>query len=355
MKLSAGARSKQTSAKSKQTRRYVTRALPQLPNHREVDGPRPPDMPDNATSVVFHVNDPIILPFRDCLQSANEIRMKFGQEVKQRNHKFRNYSMKDGNFYKPVIFSSQVQSKLLCEKSQQFCKRFFLVSHPVQRFVTLFELCKKSKGAMKICQKEGYHPNMTLYEFAQVQDGVLFRYLLAQTNKCRNSSKLEICQMFPSKMQRLSNATYLRYLRLVLRHINGFKGVGLMMNPQITSLLFQKFLSLNLTGCNNWSTKVPRMGNITLKLLLNEASLLKFFKADLVIYKTFEQIYSTQRQKLLNNITAGGSMSLKPFSHFHDQKKVPRTSTMKPTSRSTSLLVGKLVRHKAGFASKALK
>ncbi|XP_064638964.1 uncharacterized protein LOC135494689 [Lineus longissimus] len=260
--------------------------------------------------IVFHINDPIIIPFRDCLQRSDQMRMKLRQKLRQRDHRLRDFPISAS---KRLIFNIPVQ-KSLCEESSKLCTRYFLVSHPVRYLMTLFQLCKKNTSLPEICQKEHFHSNMTFYDFSRTHDNVLFRNLLVQTDVCRKKAEDDICAVPPNKKQRFGKDTYKRYLDLVIHYITGFKGGGLMEHPQITMLLFQKFLGRNITECKGLSGKLLDDGNIRWKHLLNDAKLMKFFEADLIIYKKFEEIFLIHRQGLLNSTNTGGGQLLKPTS-----------------------------------------
>ena len=204
-----------------------------------------------------------------------------------------------------------------------------MVKHPIDRILTVYNVCQKNTGSVLCHFNKLNVQNMTLQQFIKVQGSSFFRKLLYYSKHCKLVGHDEICLPDTRTSFVLTTRERRIYLKNILENLeNWFSVVGLEEYFEDSLLLFESISGLNYTDCGRpkkrrelvktdtllwpivshsgrntlrglWNIKeLHQMQNLTFKALreklLLDPQVSKWLSADLAIYAKLEELFQKQ-------------------------------------------------------------
>ena len=186
----------------------------------------------------------------------------------------------------------------ICEMINHKCLYSIFVSHPIDRLLQTYNLCKRD-SSKSFCHFHKLNlKKMSLYDFIKVQGNRLFQRLLYYNKHCRLLGEDEICLQDIKTSFVLTNKEYKVHLHNVLQNIeNWFAVIGLTDYFDQSLAVFDSVLNLNMSAKCRAYWKTPTKSKRYLRQrekLLADKNIRKWLQADLLIYEKLTQVFHKQ-------------------------------------------------------------
>lgn len=254
----------------------------------------------NSTIALLYQHEPTGYSVRDCLvDSANReglvtsnlpINSKFRKDWDRLNRQQKN---KFQVLYGSLSFG-------VCEGLNHVCSYLTMLSHPVDRILTVYHLCKFNSSQAFCHFSKMNITSKSLHQFIHSQGSSLFQKLLYYAHHCKLIGDDEVC-LDDSKVTFLLSASEKQiHLDRILAHLEEwFSVIGLTNHLEESLRLFDAVYDLRLAQCNNFARfNIPAIDGVPYtkirEQLLNNTQVMKWLAADLAIYKKLEEIFLKQ-------------------------------------------------------------
>ena len=286
----------------------------------------------NSTIVLFYQHEPSSISVRDCLFAAASqkglatsklpINARFRKDWEQLAH------WEKDRFQ--VLYGSL--SFGVCEGLTHPCSYLTMLSHPIDRILTMYHLCQLNSSHTFCHFTKTDLINVTLHEFVRSQGSNLFHKLLYYSRHCRLVGDDEVCLEDSKVTFALSAAERKIYLQSVLEHLEEwFSVVGLTQYMELSLLLFDLVHHLNLSACHaQVFNDIALIGDTpydTVRAeLLGDPKVQQWLSADLAIYRKLEEIFLQQLEayelSLHSTTPSLRSLKKKPLGNKRHKKKL---------------------------------